>query len=282
MGILRHVLACPQLKGNCVTKLEEVEIWGVPKSGSDCISNTHWETIRDMNHVIRGSLLAVGHDTRYMEHNSGVGCSDRSLILFKTSSSINSFTLYQIEPPGHVMTVSKMKMHDFGSFCDFQSARADIEVAVSGILLIRSSNSNVNTCFNAIAYHHYYSSTLVSVHIVSGSSANEQVITGPRYYRVSLLQYCNSVSSFLRPARKFSIKHITANCERGQNQNWTSLLEVVEISSASILPFCRNNPCVLLTPTKYQQQNARRANLYYLQQTCPILILSTLTLICLK
>eukprot|EP00116_Pleurobrachia_bachei_P004115 sb/3464377/ len=88
------------------------------------------------------------------------------------------------------------------------------------------------------------------------------------------------------------------------------------------LSFPGNNPCVLLTPTKYQQwglrvlvkhkdcfyrvfktlavtswaqatktaqccvgrfgpakrQNARRANLYYLQQTRPILILSTLTL----
>eukprot|EP00116_Pleurobrachia_bachei_P010158 sb/3470420/ len=30
------------------------------------------------------------------------------------------------------------------------------------------------------------------------------------------------------------------NSESGQNQNWTSLLEVVEISSASILPFCRS------------------------------------------
>eukprot|EP00116_Pleurobrachia_bachei_P010102 sb/3470364/ len=28
--------------------------------------------------------------------------------------------------------------------------------------------------------------------------------------------------------------------ESGQNQNWTNLLEVVEISSASILPFCRS------------------------------------------
>eukprot|EP00116_Pleurobrachia_bachei_P009317 sb/3469579/ len=44
-----------------------------------------------------------------------------------------------------------------------------------------------------------------------------------------------------------------AHYESGQNQNWTSLLEV-------------------------DVQNARRDNLYYLQQTYPILILSTLTL----
>eukprot|EP00116_Pleurobrachia_bachei_P006063 sb/3466325/ len=104
-------------------------------------------------------------------------------------------------------------------------------------------------------------------------------------------------------------------------------LHLLNISSED-----RNNPCVLLTPTKYQQnlgfeivtrawsksrnvteiittaplsnqitgfmkqygyivqifllpskrQHARRANLYYLQQTCPFLILSTLTLIKIK
>eukprot|EP00116_Pleurobrachia_bachei_P003702 sb/3463964/ len=114
--------------------------------------------------------------------------------------------------------------------------------------------------------------------------------------------------------------------ESGPDQNWTSLLYVVEISFLSILRFCRsksthpslryvcyvgripagsifikqdrNNPCVLLTHSLNLQycglycpasvyghvnlnpyiQNILKANLYYLQQTCPILIRSTLTL----
>eukprot|EP00116_Pleurobrachia_bachei_P008877 sb/3469139/ len=65
--------------------------------------------------------------------------------------------------------------------------------------------------------------------------------------------------------------------ESGQNQNRTSLLEVVEISSASILPFLRSKSTNTSLRCFCRLQNARRANLYYLQQTCPILILSTLT-----
>eukprot|EP00116_Pleurobrachia_bachei_P014951 sb/3475213/ len=86
------------------------------------------------------------------------------------------------------------------------------------------------------------------------------------------------------------------SCESGQNQNWTSLLEVVEISSASILPFLRSkstntslsttqglflsgisNFCFEFMGTS-DKNTSVIANLYYLQQTCPILILSTLTL----
>eukprot|EP00116_Pleurobrachia_bachei_P009566 sb/3469828/ len=102
--------------------------------------------------------------------------------------------------------------------------------------------------------------------------------------------------------------HLLFPRESGHNQNWTSLLEVVEISSASILPFCRSKS-TNTSACKFHRANGRAerdktqglflsgiqifgcdvmgasdknssviANLYYLQQTCPILILSTLTL----